>query len=101
MVQVESSEKFLETINRINFQKWHSKVKIVIGKDFEFEIRARGGILVNKPICVLAADRNVSSGVELMSTSQCGQHSARKPGKGRQKDANILPGKVNIKHWYR
>ena len=37
MVQEESSEKFLETINRINFQKWHSKVKIVISKDFEFE----------------------------------------------------------------
>ena len=37
MVQEESSEKFLETINRINFQKWHSKVRIVISKDFEFE----------------------------------------------------------------
>ena len=33
-------EKFLETINRINFQKWHSKVRIVIGKDFEFEVIA-------------------------------------------------------------
>ena len=30
--------KFLETINRINFQKWHSKVRIVISKDFEFEV---------------------------------------------------------------
>ena len=39
-IQEESSEKFLETINRINFQKWHSKVKIVIGKDFEFEVVA-------------------------------------------------------------
>ena len=39
-VQEESSEKFLETINRINFQKWHSKVKIVISKDFEFEVIA-------------------------------------------------------------
>ena len=38
MVQEESSEKFLETINRINFQKWHSKVRIVISKDFEFEV---------------------------------------------------------------
>ena len=39
-VQEESNEKFLETINRINFQKWHSKVKIVISKDFEFEVIA-------------------------------------------------------------
>ena len=31
------SQKFLETISRINFQKWHSKVRIVISKDFEFE----------------------------------------------------------------
>ena len=37
MVQEESNEKFLETINRINFQKWHFKVRIVISKDFEFE----------------------------------------------------------------
>ena len=34
MVQEESSVKFLQTVNRINFQKWHSKVKIVISKDF-------------------------------------------------------------------
>ena len=40
MVQEESSEKFLETINRINFQKWHSKVRIFISKDFEFEVIA-------------------------------------------------------------
>ena len=40
MVQEESSEKFLETINRINFQKWHSKVRIVISKNFEFEVIA-------------------------------------------------------------
>ena len=40
MVQEESSEKFLETINRINFQKWHSKVRIVISRDFEFEVIA-------------------------------------------------------------
>ena len=40
MVQEESSEKFLETINRINFQKWHSKVRIVISKYFEFEVIA-------------------------------------------------------------
>ena len=32
--------KFLETINRINFRKWHSKVRIVISKDFEFEVIA-------------------------------------------------------------
>ena len=28
------------TINRINFQKWHPKVRIVISKDFEFEVIA-------------------------------------------------------------
>ena len=38
MVQEPSSETFLQTINRINFQKWHSKVRIVISKDFEFEV---------------------------------------------------------------
>ena len=32
--------KFLETINRINFQKWHSKVRMFIDKDFEFEVIA-------------------------------------------------------------
>ena len=35
-----SNRSFLQTINRINFQKWHSKVKIVIAKDFEFEVVA-------------------------------------------------------------
>ena len=40
MVQEESSEKFLETISRINFQKWHSKVRIVISREFEFEVIA-------------------------------------------------------------
>ena len=40
MVQEQSKEKFLETISRINFQKWHSKVRIVISKDFEFEVVA-------------------------------------------------------------
>ena len=39
-IQEESNEKFLETINRINFQKWHSKVKIVINRNFEFEVIA-------------------------------------------------------------
>ena len=34
------SQKFLETIDRINFQKWHSKVGIFISKDFEFEVIA-------------------------------------------------------------
>ncbi|KAK9988923.1 hypothetical protein SO802_029162 [Lithocarpus litseifolius] len=39
MVQEEQpNQKFLETISGINFQKWHSKVKIVISKDFEFEV---------------------------------------------------------------
>ena len=40
MVQEQSSEKFLDTISRINFQKWHSKIRIVISKDFEFEVIA-------------------------------------------------------------
>ena len=40
MVQEESSVKFLEIINRINFQKWHSKVRIVISTYFEFEVIA-------------------------------------------------------------
>ena len=31
---------FLQTISRINFQKWHSKVRIVISKDFQFEVVA-------------------------------------------------------------
>ena len=35
-----SNRSFLQTINRINFQKWHSKVRIVIAKDFEFEVVA-------------------------------------------------------------
>ena len=30
----------IDTINRIDFQKWHSKFKIVISKDFEFEVVA-------------------------------------------------------------
>ncbi|KAL4643880.1 hypothetical protein ACB092_02G123500 [Castanea dentata] len=40
MAQEPSSEKFLDTITRINFQKWHSKVRIIISKDFEFEVIA-------------------------------------------------------------
>ena len=40
MVQEPSNETFLQTISRINFQKWHSKVRIVISKDFEFEVVA-------------------------------------------------------------
>ena len=35
-----SNGSFLQTISRINFQKWHSKVKIVISKDFQFEVVA-------------------------------------------------------------
>ena len=38
MVLEQPAQKFLETISRINFQKWHSKVRIVINKDFEFEV---------------------------------------------------------------
>ena len=40
MAQEPSSETFLQTISRINFQKWHSKIRIVISKDFEFEVVA-------------------------------------------------------------
>ena len=40
MAQEPSSKMFLQTISRINFQKWHSKVRIVISKDFEFEVIA-------------------------------------------------------------
>ncbi|XP_030923368.1 uncharacterized protein LOC115950286 [Quercus lobata] len=35
-----SNGSFLHTISRINFQKWHSKVRIVISKNFEFEVIA-------------------------------------------------------------
>ena len=35
-----TNESFLQTISRINFQKWHSKVRIVISKDFQFEVVA-------------------------------------------------------------
>ena len=38
MVLEQLAQNFLETISRINFQKWHSKVRIVINKDFEFEV---------------------------------------------------------------
>ena len=40
MVQEPSSEAFLQTVSRIDFQKWHSKVRIVISKDFGFEVVA-------------------------------------------------------------
>ena len=40
MIQEESNMKFLETINRINFQKLHSKVRIVISKNLEFKVIA-------------------------------------------------------------
>ena len=35
-----SNGSFLQTISQINFQKWHSKVRIVISKDFQFEVVA-------------------------------------------------------------
>ena len=38
--QQPSGELFLDAISRINFHKWHSKVRIVISKDFEFEVIA-------------------------------------------------------------
>ena len=31
---------FLDAITRINFHKWHSQFRIVISKDFEFEVIA-------------------------------------------------------------
>ena len=40
MVLEQPTQKFLETISRINFQKWHSKVRIVISKDIEFQVIA-------------------------------------------------------------
>ena len=33
----EPAQKYIDTISRIDFKKWNSKVKIVI-KDFEFEV---------------------------------------------------------------
>ena len=38
MVLEELAHKYIDTISRIDFQKRHSKVKIVISKDFEFEV---------------------------------------------------------------
>ena len=40
MLQEATNGTFLQTISRINFQKWHSKVRIVISKDFQFEVVA-------------------------------------------------------------
>ena len=40
MVLEEPAQKYIDTINIIDFQKWCSKVKIVISKDFEFEVIA-------------------------------------------------------------
>ena len=39
-IQEPSRDLFLDAITRINFHKWHSKVRIVISKDFEFEVIA-------------------------------------------------------------
>ena len=39
-IQEPSQDLFLDTINRVNFHKWHSIVRIVISKDFEFEVIA-------------------------------------------------------------
>ena len=40
-MELESSNgSFLQTISRINSQKWHSKIRIVISKDFQFEVVA-------------------------------------------------------------
>ena len=40
MILEEPTQKYIDTISRIDFQKWHSKAKIVISKDFEFEVIA-------------------------------------------------------------
>ena len=40
MVKEPSNKAFLQTVSRINFQKWHSKVRIVISKDFEIKVIA-------------------------------------------------------------
>ena len=40
MVLEEPAQKYIDTISRIDFQKCHSKVKIVISKDFEFKVIA-------------------------------------------------------------
>ena len=39
-IQEPSRDLFLDAITRIDFHKWHSKVRIVISKDFEFEVIA-------------------------------------------------------------
>ena len=39
-IQEPSKNLFLDAITRSSFHKWHSKVRIVIGKDFEFEVIA-------------------------------------------------------------
>ena len=39
-IQEPCRDLFLDTITRINFHKWHSKVRIVISKDFEFKVIA-------------------------------------------------------------
>ena len=39
-IQEPSKDLFLDDITRNNIHKWHSKVRIVISKDFEFEVIA-------------------------------------------------------------
>ena len=39
-IQEPSRDLFLEAITRSNLHKWHSKVRIVISKDFEFKVIA-------------------------------------------------------------
>ena len=39
-IQEPSKDLFLDTISRVNLHRWHSKVRIVITKDFEFEVIA-------------------------------------------------------------
>ena len=40
LIQEPSQDLFLDTISRVNFHKWHSQVRIVISKEFEFEVIA-------------------------------------------------------------
>ena len=40
LIQEPSQDLFLDTISRVNFHKWHSQVRIVISREFEFEVIA-------------------------------------------------------------
>ena len=40
LIQEPSQDLFLDTISRVNFHKWHSQVRIVISREFDFEVIA-------------------------------------------------------------